>query len=165
MDELDTLFNLDSSLDTLDKTIHEKYVLPTLSQIAPADRRSGSKPSTHKHRSSRLCRGGYERPRRDCTRQLATHRPERTQPSSLAKTQLQQTAPWRQGTHRQWTSRVCCSLYTHTHVRHANSRRTTTLSPLARQRQGLDDQRPLVRHAPDSCSSKHYRAWPGTISF
>lgn len=26
MDELDTLFNLDSSLDTLDKTIHEKFV-------------------------------------------------------------------------------------------------------------------------------------------
>ncbi len=25
MDELDTLFNLDSNLDTLDKTIHEKY--------------------------------------------------------------------------------------------------------------------------------------------
>lgn len=29
MDELDTLFKLDSSLDVLDKTVHEKLVAPS----------------------------------------------------------------------------------------------------------------------------------------
>ena len=64
MDELDTLFKLDSSLDTLDKTVAEKCDLtyPTFSALANG--LSGSKPSTHKHKSSRLCRGGYERLKR-----------------------------------------------------------------------------------------------------
>jgi hypothetical protein len=65
MDELNALFNLDENLEILDKTVTEKYDYRCSFIQTSADMTTGSKPSTHKPRSSRPCRRGYERRKSD----------------------------------------------------------------------------------------------------
>jgi hypothetical protein len=64
MSELDNLFKLDGDLDSLDKNVHQKYAFPPNShQTKPRLILAGSKPSPHKHRSSRPWRRDSAKPK------------------------------------------------------------------------------------------------------
>lgn len=69
MTELDSLFKLDGDLDSLDKNVHQKYAsplpLPPPFKLLLTNSPLGSKPSPHKHRSSKPLKRDSVQPKTD----------------------------------------------------------------------------------------------------
>jgi hypothetical protein len=141
MSELDALFNLDSSLDTLDKTVNEKSVsvfrLKRLQLTA-------SQEASSQHTSTGT-RGTAEA----ATRGRGATQPGDRQLAAQAQghSACQQSAGSKAPTDNGHPGYATCHISSE-HV--ADSSRTTALCALARQRQGLDGHYLLVRHTPDS---------------